>query len=87
MRSLDAVLERRVRTRSLTPRTPQVIEVNVPNPYAGSAKYLNRFRHSLNKLYAWGLTQYRRVVMIDADVIAFATPTSSSTAATSARSS
>lgn len=53
----------------------RVIEVdNLANPYTDNAKYLDRFKYSLNKLYAWALTQYRRVVMIDADVIAVKNP-------------
>ena len=53
----------------------RVIEVaNLANPYTENAKYLDRFKYSLNKLYAWALTQYRRVVMMDADVIAVKNP-------------
>lgn len=53
----------------------RVIQVdNVANPYTENAKFLDRFKYSLNKLYAWALTQYRRVIMLDADVIAIKNP-------------
>lgn len=53
----------------------RVIQVdNVANPYTENARFLDRFKYSLNKLYAWALTQYRRVIMLDADVIAIKNP-------------
>lgn len=42
---------------------------DLPNPYVRQAKFNTRFSHSLNKLYAWRLLQYSRVVMLDADNI------------------
>ncbi|KAE8708640.1 putative glucuronosyltransferase PGSIP7 [Hibiscus syriacus] len=37
---------------------------NINNPYTGQQK---RFKLTLNKLYAWSLVDYERVVMLDAD--------------------
>lgn len=52
-----------------------VMEVpNLVNPYKAHAgetqRYLARFEFTLNKLYMWNLTQYERVVYLDADNIA-----------------
>ena len=40
---------------------------DTPNPYKDQAKFDPRFIHALNKLYAWSLLDYSRVVMLDAD--------------------
>eukprot|EP00850_Spirogloea_muscicola_P002750 SM000010S04388 [mRNA] locus=s10:1206930:1209714:- [translate_table: standard] len=40
---------------------------DIPNPYKDQAKFNTRFIHALNKLYVWSLTEYQRVVMLDAD--------------------
>ena len=47
-----------------------VIVENLRNPYASSLGGINRrFKLTLNKLYAWTLVDYERVVMIDSDNI------------------
>lgn len=40
---------------------------NLNNPYMKNQNPNWRFRLSLNKLYAWNLVEYDRVVMLDAD--------------------
>ncbi|KAL0550398.1 hypothetical protein IC582_014908 [Cucumis melo] len=40
---------------------------NVNNPYRNQSNFDRRFKLTLNKLYAWSLTDYDRVVMLDAD--------------------
>ncbi|XP_010538416.1 PREDICTED: putative glucuronosyltransferase PGSIP8 isoform X1 [Tarenaya hassleriana] len=40
---------------------------NVENPYKGQRNFNRRFKLTLNKLYAWALSDYDRVVMLDAD--------------------
>lgn len=45
---------------------------NVLNPYGPQT--LPRFVHVLNKIYAWSLVQYERVIMVDADNIAVRNP-------------
>ncbi|KAF2299039.1 hypothetical protein GH714_030148 [Hevea brasiliensis] len=40
---------------------------NVNNPYKNQANFDRRFKLTLNKLYAWSLVDYERVVMLDAD--------------------
>ncbi|KAI4372451.1 hypothetical protein MLD38_010680 [Melastoma candidum] len=40
---------------------------NLNNPYKDQANFDQRFKLSLNKLYAWNLVEYERVVMLDAD--------------------
>ncbi|CAN6460816.1 unnamed protein product [Victoria cruziana] len=42
---------------------------NVDNPYKNQANFNNRFKLTLNKLYAWSLIDYDRVVMLDSDNI------------------
>lgn len=44
-----------------------VIVENIDNPYRNQPKFDRRFISTLNKLYAWKLTDYDRVVMLDAD--------------------
>jgi alpha-N-acetylglucosamine transferase len=39
---------------------------NVPNPFL-AAGHQRRFMHTFNKLLGWSLTEYKRVVMLDAD--------------------
>jgi len=47
-----------------------VIVENLRNPYEGNLGGINkRFKLTLNKLYAWTLVDYERVVMIDSDNI------------------
>jgi alpha-N-acetylglucosamine transferase len=47
-----------------------VIVENLRNPYEGNLGGMNRrFKLTLNKLYAWSLVDYERVVMIDSDNI------------------
>lgn len=46
----------------------RVIAVDdMANPYKDQPKVNRRFIHTLNKLYAWRLEEYRRVVMLDSD--------------------
>ncbi|XXG75865.1 hypothetical protein AAC387_Pa08g0345 [Persea americana] len=40
---------------------------NMENPYQKQANFDNRFKLTLNKLYAWTLVDYDRVVMLDSD--------------------
>lgn len=40
---------------------------NLENPYKHQDNFDKRFKLSLNKLYAWSLVEYDRVVMLDAD--------------------
>ncbi|KAG6418781.1 hypothetical protein SASPL_120986 [Salvia splendens] len=40
---------------------------NIKNPYSEQSEFDWRFKLTLNKLYAWKLLQYDRVVMLDAD--------------------
>ncbi|KAF1875379.1 hypothetical protein Lal_00007995 [Lupinus albus] len=40
---------------------------NLDNPYKHQSNFDKRFKLSLNKLYAWSLVDYDRVVMLDAD--------------------
>jgi len=51
---------------------------NIPNPFKkmsrNDQKYQSRFEFTLNKLYMWNLTQYERVVYMDADNIALHNP-------------
>ncbi|GLJ54167.1 hypothetical protein SUGI_1160800 [Cryptomeria japonica] len=42
---------------------------NIDNPYKNQTDFDKRFALSLNKLYAWSLVEYERVVMLDADNI------------------
>ncbi|KAK1273812.1 putative glucuronosyltransferase PGSIP8 [Acorus gramineus] len=42
---------------------------NVKNPYEKQLNFDNRFKLTLNKLYAWSLVEYDRVVMLDSDNI------------------
>ncbi|KAJ6806048.1 putative glucuronosyltransferase PGSIP8 [Iris pallida] len=40
---------------------------NLKNPYEKQGNFNSRFKLTLNKLYAWSLTDYDRVVMLDSD--------------------
>lgn len=40
---------------------------NLNNPYENQIYFDKRFKLTLNKLYAWTLVEYDRVVMLDAD--------------------
>lgn len=40
---------------------------NMENPYMEQSNFDNRFKLTLNKLYAWSLVDYDRVVMLDSD--------------------
>ncbi|XP_057510014.1 putative glucuronosyltransferase PGSIP8 isoform X2 [Actinidia eriantha] len=40
---------------------------NLNNPYKNQANFDRRFKLTLNKLYAWSLVDYDRVVMLDSD--------------------
>jgi hypothetical protein len=44
-----------------------IIVENLDNPYRNQANFDKRFKLTLNKLYAWSLTDYDRVVMLDSD--------------------
>eukprot|EP01027_Heterolobosea_sp_BB2_P010012 GEZU01014743.1.p1 GENE.GEZU01014743.1~~GEZU01014743.1.p1 ORF type:complete len:314 (+),score=77.21 GEZU01014743.1:164-1105(+) len=41
----------------------------VENPYEGQDKYNNRFKYVLVKLLAWNMTEFDRVILLDADLI------------------
>lgn len=42
---------------------------NLKNPYEKQENFNMRFKLTLNKLYAWSLVSYDRVVMLDSDNI------------------
>lgn len=42
---------------------------NLKNPYEKQGNFNTRFKLTLNKLYAWSLVSYDRVVMLDSDNI------------------
>ncbi|XP_074569614.1 putative glucuronosyltransferase PGSIP8 [Curcuma longa] len=42
---------------------------NLKNPYENQGNFNSRFKLTLNKLYAWSLVSYDRVVMLDSDNI------------------
>ncbi|XP_074304004.1 putative glucuronosyltransferase PGSIP8 [Silene latifolia] len=63
--SLDVPL-RWVRTMEVEDGLKVVRVENVFNPYIASNDH-DRFKLTLNKLYAWNLVEYDRVVMLDAD--------------------
>ncbi|KAJ8467643.1 hypothetical protein OPV22_030195 [Ensete ventricosum] len=42
---------------------------NLKNPYENQDNFNTRFKLTLNKLYAWSLVSYDRVVMLDSDNI------------------
>lgn len=44
-----------------------VMVKNMENPYKKQANFDSRFKLTLNKLYAWSLVDYDRVVMLDSD--------------------
>ncbi|KAG6556025.1 hypothetical protein Mapa_001965 [Marchantia paleacea] len=44
-----------------------VVVDDIPNPYRNQPKFDMRFMFTLNKIYAWTLTDYERVVMLDVD--------------------
>ncbi|CAA7403589.1 unnamed protein product [Spirodela intermedia] len=46
-----------------------VVVENLRNPYEQQRNFNQRFRLTLNKLYAWSLVEYERIVMLDADNI------------------
>ncbi|CAI5477271.1 unnamed protein product [Closterium sp. Yama58-4] len=55
-------------TNTLKKEGVRVVRVsNIPNPYRGSAAFNPRFPFALNKLLAWRLREYKRVVLLDAD--------------------
>lgn len=40
---------------------------NLKNPYENQGNFNTRFKLTMNKLYAWSLVEYDRVVMLDSD--------------------
>lgn len=40
---------------------------DIPNTYSKQKNFDMRFMFTLNKIYAWKLTEYQRVVMLDVD--------------------
>ncbi len=40
---------------------------DIPNPYSDQGGFDMRFMFTLNKIYAWRLTEYKRVIMLDVD--------------------
>ncbi|KAH7440147.1 hypothetical protein KP509_04G093700 [Ceratopteris richardii] len=60
----------RLWVQTLEAEMVKVVPVDdIPNPYRGQADFDPRFLSTLNKLYAWSLVDYERVVMLDADNI------------------
>lgn len=60
----------RLWVQTLEAEMVRVVSVDdIPNPYRGQSDFDPRFLSTLNKLYAWSLTDYERVVMLDADNI------------------
>ncbi|KAJ7260036.1 hypothetical protein O6H91_Y408700 [Diphasiastrum complanatum] len=54
--------------RTLNNEGVRVVSVdNIQNPYRNQANFDMRFMFTLNKIYAWSLVDYDRVVMLDAD--------------------
>nr|PNR48176.1 hypothetical protein PHYPA_012651 [Physcomitrium patens] len=53
--------------------TVKVVE-DIHNPYAKRRNFEKRFKHTLNKIYAWTLTEYERVVMLDVDNVFIRAP-------------
>ena len=47
---------------------------DIPNPYALNSKFEKRFIFTLNKIYAWTLMEYERVVMLDVDNVFLRAP-------------
>lgn len=47
---------------------------DIPNPYARNPKFDKRFMFTLNKMYAWTLTEYERIVMLDVDNVFLRAP-------------
>ncbi|KAI9173808.1 hypothetical protein LWI28_006865 [Acer negundo] len=64
--SLDVPL-RWVRALEEEDRARVVRVENLKNPYKDQRNFNKRFKLTLNKLYAWNLLDYDRVVMLDAD--------------------
>ena len=53
----------------------RVIRVpNIRSPFENRPYFNRRFKFSLNKLYAWRLVEYTRVVMLDVDNIFLRNP-------------
>jgi hypothetical protein len=44
-----------------------VVVDDIQNPYRHQRDFDMRFMFTLNKIYAWSLTEYQRVVMLDVD--------------------
>ncbi|CAI8609596.1 unnamed protein product [Vicia faba] len=64
--SLDVPL-RWIRALEIEDGVKVVRVENMDNPYKHQDNFDKRFKLSLNKLYAWSLVDYDRVVMLDAD--------------------
>ncbi|KAJ4712749.1 Nucleotide-diphospho-sugar transferases superfamily protein [Melia azedarach] len=64
--SLDVPL-RWVQALELEDRAKVVRVENLNNPYKNQSNFDSRFKLTLNKLYAWTLVDYERVIMLDAD--------------------
>ncbi|KAG0447370.1 hypothetical protein HPP92_028361 [Vanilla planifolia] len=58
-----------VRTMKLEDEVKVVTVENLKNPYEKQQNFNTRFKLTLNKLYAWSLVEYDRVVMLDSDNI------------------
>ncbi|CAI5510244.1 unnamed protein product [Closterium sp. Naga37s-1] len=55
-------------TNTLKKEGVRVVRVsNIPNPYRTTSAFNPRFPFALNKLLAWRLREYKRVVLLDAD--------------------
>ncbi|KAG0578896.1 hypothetical protein M758_4G060600 [Ceratodon purpureus] len=54
--------------KTLIDEGAKVVVVNdIQNPYKAEHHFEKRFEFTLNKVYAWSLTEYQRVVMLDVD--------------------
>ncbi|KAH1267420.1 putative glucuronosyltransferase PGSIP7 [Glycine max] len=64
----DVVQEERLGDDDVQEDGAKVVRVeNMDNPYKHQDSFDKRFKLSLNKLYAWSLVDYDRIVMLDAD--------------------
>ncbi|KAK3039479.1 hypothetical protein RJ639_028061 [Escallonia herrerae] len=66
-RGHEAILLRELDTREQEDGAKVVRVENLNNPYKNQANFDRRFKLTLNKLYAWSLVDYDRVVMLDSD--------------------
>lgn len=63
----DDVPRRWVQTLKTEDGVKVVTVKNLRNPYENQGNFNSRFKLTLNKLYAWSLIDYDRVIMLDSD--------------------